>query len=74
VKGDASSLRLATIDAGMRVTGIAVEGEWRLVRFPDAVWGERAAYVRCSVLELAPLNVTNSNGSSDRCIAMQKAT
>ena len=66
VKGDASSLRLATIDAGMRVTGIAVEGEWRLVRFPDAVWGERAAYVRCSVLELAPLNVTNSNGSSDR--------
>jgi len=66
VKGDASSLRLATIEAGMRVTGIAAEGEWRLVRFPDAVWGERAAYVRCSVLELAPLNITNSDGSSDR--------
>jgi hypothetical protein len=66
MKADASSLRFATIDAGMRVTGIAAEGEWRLIRFPDAVWGERAAYVRCSILALAPLNVTNSNGSSDR--------
>jgi hypothetical protein len=65
MKADPSSLRLATIGAGVRVNGIAAEGEWRLVRFADAIWGERAAYVRCSVLELAPLNITNSNGSLD---------
>jgi Peptidase family M48 len=65
MKADASSLRLATIEAGVRVNGIAAEGDWRLVRFPDAVWGERAAYVRCSVLELAPLNITSLKASSD---------
>ena len=35
---------------GMRVTGLATEGEWLLVRFNDQAWGERAAYVRCSNL------------------------
>jgi len=60
MKADASSLRLATIEAGVRVNGLAADGEWRLVRFPDAAWGERAAYVRCSVLELAPFNATDS--------------
>ena len=54
LKADASSLRLATIEAGVRVNGMAADGEWRLVRFEDPAWGERAAYVRCSVLELAP--------------------
>src|SRR4029450_364410 len=65
MKADASSLRLTTIGAGMRVNGIAAEGEWRLVRFPDAIWGERAAYVRCSFLELATLNSMRLNASSD---------
>ena len=65
VKADPASLRLATIGAGVHVNGIAAEGEWRLVRFADAMWGERAAYVRCSVLELAPLTITNPNGSLD---------
>jgi Peptidase family M48 len=65
VKADSSSLRLATIEAGVRVSGIAAEGEWRLVRFPDAIWGERAAYVRCSVLELAAPNTTSLTTSAD---------
>lgn len=65
MKADASSLRLTTIGAGMRVNGIAAEGEWRLVRFPDAIWGERAAYVRCSFLELATPTSTSLNASSD---------
>jgi peptidase M48-like protein len=65
MKADPSSLRLATIEAGVRVNGIAAEGEWRLVRFADATWGERAAYVRCSVLELAPLNIADSRSSVD---------
>ena len=65
MKADASSLRLATIGAGVRVNGIAAEDEWRLVRFPDAIWGERAAYVRCSVLELATPNSKNLNASSE---------
>src|SRR5215813_10488625 len=33
MKADASSMRLATIGAGVRVKGVAGEGEWRLVRF-----------------------------------------
>ena len=64
MKADTSSLRLATIGAGVRVNGITAEGEWRLVRFPDAIWGERAAYVRCSVLELAT-PTSSLNASSD---------
>src|SRR5262245_2611516 len=59
MKADASSTLLATIEAGARVNGITAEGEWRLVRFPDATWGERAAYVRCSVLELPPFTTTD---------------
>jgi len=65
MKADASSLRLTTIGAGVRVNGIGAEGEWRLVRFPDAIWGERAAYVRCSFLELATPTSTSLNASSD---------
>jgi Peptidase family M48 len=65
VKADASSLRLATIEAGVRVNGITAEGEWRLVRFPDAIWGERAAYVRCSVLELAAPGTARPDDSSN---------
>ena len=65
MKADASSLRLAAIGAGVRVDGIAAEGDWRLVRFADALWGERAAYVRCSVLELAPLNIADSKSTGD---------
>jgi hypothetical protein len=65
MEADPSSLRLATIGAGVRVNGIAAEGDWRLVRFADATWGERAAYVRCSVLELAPLNIADSTSSGD---------
>src|SRR5262245_60735116 len=63
LKADATSLRLATIGPGVRVNGIAAEGEWRLVRFADAVWGERAAYVRCSTLELAASNTTTDIAS-----------
>jgi hypothetical protein len=59
LKADPSSLRLATIGANVRVNGIAAEGEWRLVRFTDAIWGERAGYVRCSVLELARSTATD---------------
>lgn len=58
VKADASSQQLAAIAAGMHVDGVASQGEWRLVRFKDAIWGERAAFVRCAVLELAPFDTS----------------
>jgi hypothetical protein len=51
VTADASSQRLATIAAGVSVIGVASQGEWRLVRFKDAIWGQRAGYVLCSTLE-----------------------
>jgi hypothetical protein len=59
LKADRTSLRLGTIGANVRVNGIAAEGEWRLVRFTDATWGERAGYVPCSVLELVRSIATN---------------
>jgi hypothetical protein len=52
VRADANSQRLATIAAGVRVNGIASQGDWRLVLFNDGIWGQRAAYIRCSELEL----------------------
>jgi hypothetical protein len=52
VTADAKSQRLATIPAGAHVNRVASEGDWRLVTFNDGVWGQRAAYVRCSELEL----------------------
>ena len=65
MKGNASSQRLATIAAGARVIGILAEGDWRLVRFTDPVWGERAGYVRCSALELASPNPVSVASASD---------
>jgi hypothetical protein len=67
MKANTSSQRLATIAAGSRVVGILADGDWRLVRFTDPVWGERAGYVRCSALELAspnPVSVANASGVS----------
>jgi Peptidase family M48 len=63
VEADANSHRLATIAAGVRVIGVASQGDWRLVLFNDGIWGQRAAYVRCSELALAAAAAPTLNGS-----------
>ncbi len=64
VAADANSQRLATIAAGARVNGVASQGDWRLVLFNDGIWGQRAAYVRCSELGLAAPAAAALNDSS----------
>jgi len=65
VRADVHSERLATIAAGVRVSGVGSQGDWRLVLFNDGTWGQRAAYVRCSELGLAAAAavVVDSNSS-----------
>jgi len=72
VKADANSQRLATIAAGVRVNGIASQGDWRLVLFDDGIWGQRAAYVRCSELGLGPAAAVNGNASSTPNVAVRR--
>jgi Zn-dependent protease with chaperone function len=63
VRPDANSQRLATIAAGVRVNGVASQGDWRLVLFNDGIWGQRAAYVRCSELELGASAAVRPNST-----------
>jgi len=64
MRADANSQRLATIAAGVHVSGVASQGDWRLVVFNDGIWGQRAAYVRCSELGLGAPAAVALNGSS----------
>ena len=73
VRADANSERLATIAAGVRVNGIASQGEWRLVLFTDGIWGQRAAYVRCSELGVgAPAAAAPNSRSSPPDVALRR--
>ena len=64
VRADAKSQRLATIAAGVRVNGVASQGDWRLVLFNDGTWGQRAAYVPCSELGLGTTAVAALDSSA----------
>jgi hypothetical protein len=38
---------MASLSRGTAITVLAVKGPWRLVRFADRRWGQRAGYTRC---------------------------
>ena len=75
MRADAKSERLATIAAGVRVNGVASQGDWRLVVFNDGIWGQRAAYVRCSELGLgapAAAAPTSTSSSPPNVVAVRR--
>jgi len=39
---------IASLARGTELTILETKGEWRLVRFADPQWGQRAGYIPCA--------------------------
>jgi hypothetical protein len=58
---------MATLLRGTPITILDSKGEWRLVRFSDKRWGQRAGYIHCSWIAssspgLDPVPIAQSDG------------
>jgi hypothetical protein len=40
---------IASLPRGTELTVLETKGEWRLVRFADPQWGQRAGYIPCAL-------------------------